>query len=67
MSEATPIQPIDDKEDHSLEVAMTLKDLAAVGDLLSTVGDQELCNDTIRDVGFLIHRHATRINELLLL
>ncbi len=65
MSEATPIQPIDDKEDHSLEVAMTLKDLAAVGNLLTTVGDQELCNDTIRDVGFLIHRHATRINELI--
>ena len=65
MSEATPIQPIDDKEDHSLEVAMTLKDLAAVGDLLTTVGDQELCNDTIRNVGYFINRHATRIYELI--
>ena len=55
----------DDKEDHSLEIACTLSALAAVGDLVTVIGTQELCNDTIRDVGYLIHRHATRINELL--
>ena len=49
MSEATPIQPKDDKEDHSLEIACTLSDLAAVGELLTVIGTQELCNDTIRD------------------
>jgi len=65
MSEATPIQPKDDKEDHSLEVSMTLSDLAAVGELLTVIGTQELCNDTIRDLGYFINRHATRIDELL--
>ncbi len=63
MSEA--IQPKDDKEDHSLEMSGMLSDLAAVGDLLTVIGTQELSPDTIRDIGYLIYRHATRLDELL--
>ena len=45
---------------------MMLTDLAAVGDLLSAYKDsEELCENTIRDVGYLVRRHATRIDELL--
>ena len=65
MTEVTPIRP-EDEEDHSLKVAMMLTDLAAVGDLLSAYKDsEELCENTIRDVGYLVRRHATRIDELL--
>ena len=63
MTEATPIRP-EDKEDHSLEISAMLADLAAVGDLLTYIGTQEPMPNTIRDVGYLVNRHATRINEL---
>ena len=65
MTEATPIQPKDDLEDHSLEMSGMLSDLAAAGDLLTVIGTQELSPDTIRDIGYLINRHATRLDELL--
>ena len=64
MSKATPIRPEDD-EDHSLDISAMLADLAAVGDLLTHIGTQELMPDTICHVGYLVHRHATRIDELL--
>ncbi len=63
MTEATPIRP-EDKEDHSLEISCMLSDLAAVGDLLTYIGTQEPMPNTIRDVGYLVNRHATRIDEL---
>ena len=65
MSEAIAIQPKDGLEDNSLKISCMLSDLAAVGDLLTVIRTQELLPDTIRDVGYLINRHATSINELL--
>ena len=64
MNEATPIRP-ESEQDNSLEIAWMLEDLAAVGDMLCVINRQETLPETIRNVGYFINRHATRIDELL--
>ncbi len=65
MSEATPIRQ-EDKEDHSVEISTMLSEIAAIGDLLLFyTTDEAYDGNTVSAVGNIVHRHATRIDQLL--
>ena len=66
MSEATPIRPKDDEDDHSIEISRMLSEIAAIGDMLLFYTTDEVYDDnTVSAVGNLVHRHARRIDQLL--
>ena len=63
--EAVATIPKDAKVDHGVEILQALADLDALGDLMVNANTDELCDDTVPNLGYMVQRYSQEIKHLI--